>query len=272
MNEVKGVDIPVRASDTALLFSDIHFKAQDRRFCEILVDFARDFRPTITGANGDILDFNPLSKHGRLAKEQVENGALEHEAEAAKPVMKALREATKDGGRTLWGGGNHEAGRWKRFLMDNPALAGMPWWDRVRSATEGWEMFDQGYEWYLGPLTVCHGDELHGSCTKYSTAAVAARYPRENLLYGHTHRIEHHTETIWSQGEPHEHGVWTTGHGQDISQVDWASRTRWRLGFATVLFWRNGRDVGFTVVQHEVFRVGKGLRMYSPLTNRTYKA
>jgi hypothetical protein len=181
-----------------------------------------------------------------------------------------MARATATGGRNLYGAGNHE-GRWNRFVAENPGLAGVPWSTPYRNSIDGWELFDQGYEWYLGPLTVCHGDELVGSCTKYSTASVAGRYPRENLLYGHTHRMEQHTETIWSQGVPHEHGVWTTGHGQDVSRVDWAKRTRWRLGFAVVQFWPLGRDVGFSVTQHEVFRHGKRLVMWSPLTRRKYQ-
>lgn len=265
------VTVPIRSVDVALGFSDLHFRQDDPRFIDILVDYARDLKPTLVLANGDIHDCNALSKHGRQAKEQVDSGALEHEAQRSKPFFKAMLSAMAPGGRALYGCGNHE-GRWDRFVNDNPGLYGIPWWTPYRSVVDGWELFDQGYEWYLGPLTVCHGDELDGACSKHSTASVMGNYPRENLLYGHTHRIERRTETHWRQGKPHEHGVWTTGHGQDVSRVDWKSRTKWRLGFFELRFWRSGRDVGFKVIQHEVFRVGKGLRMYSEMTGKVYRA
>lgn len=269
--ETGGVDIPVRAGDVALVFSDIHFHQQDKRFCDILVDYARDLRPTLVLANGDVHDCNALSKHGRHAKEQVDNGALEHEATASKPFFKAMRAAVLPGGRALYGAGNHE-GRWDRFVNDHAGLYGIPWWTPYRSVVEGWELFDEGYEWYLSSLTVCHGNTLDGSCNKHTTATVMGNYPHENLLYGHTHRIERRTETIWKQGVPKEHGVWSTGHGQDVTRVNWKKRTKWRLGFAEVRFFAAGRDVGFKVVQHEVFRTGKGRRMYSETLGRTYKA
>jgi hypothetical protein len=265
-----GHTIPVKPGTNVLVFSDIHFRQQDKRGVDILVDFARDLKPDISAANGDIHDANALSKHGRAAKEQVDDGALEDEAEASAPFLAAIKSATKDGGRLLYGAGNHE-GRWDRFINDNPGLAGVPWWTPYRNAIAGWELFDQAYEWYLGPLTICHGDELVGSCTAHSTHKVSGGYPRENLLYGHTHRIERCTQTQWPQGVPHEHGVWTTGHLQDVSRVDWKKRTSWRLGFSVVQFWKLGRGVGFNVIQHELFRVGKGLVMHSPLTGKTYK-
>lgn len=269
---IDQIEVDVRGGDVVAVYSDVHFRAEDKRYTQIAADFQNDLKPNHTIFNGDMHDYHALCKLGRLAKEQVDNGALEDEGEASAAWFRHMYAHTKPGGRKIYGGGNHEAGRWKRFLMENPALAGIPWWKPIEATVEGWELYDQGYELYLGPLTVAHGDELIGSCTKYSTASVAGRYPRENLLYGHTHRIEHHTETIWSQGKPHEHGVWTTGHGQNVDEVDYAKRTRWRLGFAVVQFWKNGRDVGFTVVQHEMFRVGKRLVMHSPLTGKTYSA
>lgn len=268
---IHGVEVPVRPGDTALIISDRHFLFNDGRFDDITLALAEDLRPTFNLLNGDIHDCNALSKLGRQAKDQVDNGALEAEAKKSKPFLKSLRKTTKPGGRDLYGAGNHE-GRWDRFVNENPGLAGIPWWTPYKEAVEGWELFAQGYEWYMGPLTVCHGDELDGALTKYSTAAVGQKYPRENFLYGHTHRIEHSTETIWSQGKAHEHGLWTTGHGQDVSLVEWKKRTKWRLGLAVVTFWANGSDVGFTVTQHEAFRVGKHLKMYSEITDKVYQA
>lgn len=266
-----GVHIPVRPQEVALVFSDLHFRTQDRRFIDILVEVARDLKPNLTIANGDIHDCNALSKHDRRAKDQVDGGALEREAEASKPFLDAMRAATMPGGRCIYGAGNHEA-RWDKFVNDHPGLYGLEWWTPYREAVSEWELFPPGYELYLGPLTVTHGDELTGSCSRHSTASVMQSYPRENILYGHTHRIERRTETLWTQGIPHEHGVWTTGHGQDVAEVDWTARTRWRLGFAVVMFWRLGRGLGFTVEQHEVFRTGRGLTLYSPLTGKVYKA
>lgn len=268
---IHGATIPVDERSRALIFSDLHFRGEDKRFIDILVDFARDFKPTHSVANGDIHDYNALSKHPKEAKQQVDDGALVDEAEASEDFFAAIASATAPGGRKLYGAGNHE-GRWNRFVNDNPGLSELPWHTPIARSVKGWELFDQGYELYMGGLTVCHGDELAGALSKYSCAKVAGEYPRENILYGHTHRIDRFTQTLWSGGQPHEHGVWTTGHGQDVSQVEYTKRAKWRLGFATVLYWKNGRDLGFTVTQHEAFRCGTQLRMHSPLTGKVYTA
>jgi hypothetical protein len=264
-----GVTVPVQAEWDVLVSSDLHFLSEDKRFIDILVDFARDVKPHINLLNGDIHDCNALSKHPKEARQQVDDGALQDEAEASQQFFAAMKSATRLGGRCIYGAGNHE-GRWDRFVNDNPGLYGIDWWTPYRHSVEGWELYSDGYEFYVGGLTICHGNTLEGSISKHPCSKVAEAHPRENILFGHCHRIDRFTATNWSGGRAHEHGVWTTGHGQDIAQVEYKKRTKWRLGFALVHYWKNGRDLGFTVEQHEVFRTGKRLVMYSPVTNRMY--
>lgn len=255
-----GYKLIVEPGDTAIVFSDVHFKSHNKRAMDILVAFAQDIRPTYVIGNGDIFDCHALCRLGKEAKLQVESGALIHEAQAGKPYMDALRDsATK---QAFVGPGNHED-RWTRFVNENPGLYGLDWHTPYDSALTGWKLLEDDYEIYAGGLTICHGHTLAGSTSKYCTAKVAANHPRENILFGHSHRVERHSETLWSGGEPHEHTVWTYGHLQDVSKVKYAKRTLWRMGFALVRWWDAPKDkkIHFSVDQMELFMSGNGVVM-----------
>ena len=266
-NNPTGFTLPVEAGDTAIVLNDIHFRSHNKRAMDIIVQFAQDIRPDHTILNGDIHDYNALSKHEKDSKSQVENGALVHEAEASRPYMDALYESTRK--RRVYGPGNHED-RWIRFVNDNPGLYGLDWHTPLGASVSRWELLQQDYEIYAGGLTIAHGHNLTGSLTKYPAHSVASNHPRENILFGHCHRIDRHSETLWSNGVPHEHTVWTNGHLQDLSQVSYQKRTKWRYGFSLIRWWESRKKLHFTVDQMELFMDGP--RMIMEGGGKVYRA
>lgn len=261
------VNIPVHPGMTIVSPGDMHYPIQDRAAVELMTRFMSDIKPDLFLLQGDTFDTSALSTHPKPADQAMVYGSLESEAESARKDLGRFAKYSK---RAFIGPGNHEE-RVYRFVNDNPGLHGMEWFDRFKSALDGYTLLPRRYLAVLGRATVCHGHTLKGSLNRYSAATVLSRYPGQSTFYGHTHRVDQTCQASWVKGEPVEHMAATLGHMGDIELMDYTEDDPWRLGFGV---WRTfrlpDRSTGFTFAQHAILRTSKGLVLHSPLNDKVY--
>lgn len=252
---------------TIASMGDPHFPVPDWEALELYVRWCSDVRPDVQVLQGDTFDTASLSDHRRRAKQAMDYGSLNAEAESARRYLARLRRYSK---RNLVGPGNHEE-RVYKHIDDHPALYGMEWWHPFKAALGDWELLPRRYQLVMGRAVLCHGHTLKGALNRYSAATVLARYPGQSTFYGHTHRIDQSSHATWSKGFPLEHMAATIGLMGDIEELDYTDDEPWRLGFGVWQTFRlPDKSVGFTFTQHCILRTARGLVLHSPINDKVY--
>jgi hypothetical protein len=211
---MKVKSLPVKSGDRYLIPGDIHFGIEDPAALSLLTKAGID-----AGCNGMILigdtfDSYGISRHPKSAKvlKNRKRTTVAEEKESAEPWFRSWAN-NFDNLHML--SGNHEA--WFSYIQDQfPGLADTEWWDLYGSLFDGWHLHSHGTALRLGPLLICHGDELRGSLAKNSASSVLNSYPGQNTLYGHTHRVDSSTRPTWKYGTRIDHGAWTIGCMMDL--------------------------------------------------------
>ena len=241
-------NVEVRAGETWLVPGDLHFDQQDQAAVEVMLKAAAGAGIAGCVLVGDTMNSAGVSRHGRPTRNfRLGRGTIKSEHRAAAPTLSALRDMV-----TARGGvgklhvleGNHE--RWWQGVQDEyPGLLDTPWFELYGDLFDGWHAHDELTSLKLGPLLICHGHRLRGALARQSAQTVLTRYPGQNTLYGHTHRLESATTPTWKYGVPTVHGAWTVGHLRDRTkeiecQVTGPDSERHEQGFALVTFFDRG--------------------------------
>jgi hypothetical protein len=261
--------LAVSPGDRILVFHDVHFPIHDPAAMDVVVEAAQVLGCTTAIADGDIFDYNAVSKHRKSAVQAIQYGSLAAEGESGREAMQAIRAAVP---HCIYKRGNHEE-RLDRVVDDNPGLLGaMEWWTPIADAVDGWDCLPGDPIIKAGPVSVFHGHELSGSISANPARAVLSRYPGQNTVAGHNHQVDSATTPTMRDGKQVVHGCWFGGHLSDPRKQDYAIafKHRWQQALTVVEYWEMNEDqdawitggrpkLGFTVHQARIFRDWRGM-------------
>lgn len=178
---------------------DIHFgwerknghkvSIHDMKAVDVMMAFAKEFKPDVFILGGDTLDNNSIAHHNKGKPGRVEGFRLLIDAQDCRKAIIEPIEAL-GANELVFITGNHE-----RFLADMveeiPGLEGIL--DiKPLLKLDKWEVIPQGGHFNLGKLTFVHGDQLSGG--EHIAKAAVIAYER-NIRFGHVHTHQTYTKT-----------------------------------------------------------------------------
>lgn len=215
--------------EKSVVISDLHFPFEDKAVVKLELDFIKEFQPDVIFVNGDVNDFQDISRFTKtpldvIDEEDLENlhnlilendqqniggkfikPRLQREIEKIYNFFKKLREICPKA-KIFWVFGNHEY-RLQRYVEENsPDLAGvrrpgereeiLALASIVKARELGIEVIYSGQiESYLdyGGLLVGHFNKV---CNKSAyTARNLLQQKHQSLIQAHTHRMGAHYKT-----------------------------------------------------------------------------
>jgi predicted phosphodiesterase len=234
-----------------VVVSDVHVPSQDRAAVAAACDYFGDVRPHGIVYNGDILDFDEVSRYSRDSVAKLEGKRI---ATSWLAGNEFLDQTTAACGPRLrekhWVEGNHERrlAAWlesgsNAVFKDDFALS-VP--DRLLFEKRG--IMDHGAypdaSLRLGHLLVTHGT----IAAKYTAARTLDKYGHSALV-GHAHRPDMH----YGSALEGNRAAYVAGHlaDPDSPAMSYAPRPNaWAQGFATVYLRKSG---AFQVTLHQLF-------------------
>ena len=211
--------------DPVLIVPDLHAPYHSALGWDLLMQVARDLRPTWLYAIGDFADFYSVSAHDknperahRLSSElDVVDGLLDE--------LDALGAAHK-----VYIEGNHED-RLKRYLMKSPELHGVVSTEKLlRLRERGWAFVPYKEHTRLGAVHLTHDVGAAGRNAVFR----ALDLYQHSVVTGHTHRFQYIVEgTAADEGECKVSAMF--GWLGDVEQMDYMTKAKarhdWALGF-----------------------------------------
>ena len=212
--------------------SDSHWPFVDRCAFNLMIDLARDFKPDEIVILGDFFDVYSCSRHDKDPLMDFKTWQTEFmEARDGLELISSLNSK-----KVTFLAGNHEV-RLESYINNFcPKMAGLFKQREVLCIPDKWDFYPYGQEGHykIGKLTVCHG----ARAGENPAASMVKKY-RNNVLFGHTHKLqEYHITDI---------------HGQDFVALNagWLGNVRqagkyikdvadWSLGFAVTWHKDNG--------------------------------
>lgn len=252
--------VHVRPGDSYLVPGDIHFPVHDPAAVDAMVSWfeghyrAPHHRRGVV-FQGDTLDCWGSSRYPKAARRLHNQSRLADEVRAARPLLEWAGDQPLRATMIL---GNHED-RLNELLDGHPELHGasgasfgaLTGLDTV----PGLEILGHGDWVCLGDaVAICHGD---ADRFPRKAAAVAAKYPDQVTLWGHTHHAEAYYLTVYGvDGRPHVRGAVNVGHLSLVEEQEYTADPNWQQGFAVVEFFGDRGDGRpfFRVEQHMVLR------------------
>jgi hypothetical protein len=252
-----------------LCTSDHHYPIQDRIAEAAIIRLAQDVRPRTWVFNGDILDCWWISRHEKEAERLFAADAgnrIVDEVDAARGIVS---EAALIADTVYLGQGNHER-RLSALINSNPGLHGLPAlsWPAIWNLPGNVVHLDYGYELELGPVTFVHGDTVGGRSrfgVKHVSAWVLDNWgTRTSWVFGHWHRQEMKSRTIWEQGQPVDIVAIAQGHLSDARRQLYVTKPNWQTGFVLLEVFTVAGKMRFTphIIQVIDGRFSWGGRVY----------
>jgi len=160
----------------------------DNKAWNIVMEFAKDFKPDVFIHGGDMLDCGVISHHNKKKPGNVEGLRLLADAEEGyKTFIQPITAKKK-----VYMIGNHED--WLNdLIIETPALEGIIDIRKLLKLND-WEVIEQGGIFNFGKLTFLHGDTVKGG--EHVAKAAVINYER-NVRFGH-----HHTHQVYTKTSP----------------------------------------------------------------------
>lgn len=224
-----------------IVTSDHHHPISDRRAEAAVLALAQDRKPRRWVINGDGVDLWWLSDHPKEAARLFHGGAGPRVADEFASYRRFVADVAAASERVYVGVGNHDD-RLSRFVDRVPALHGMPEFSfrHLLRAPANVTVMDHGYRLKIGPVQYQHGDELFPMRTPANPAGKAlARNPVRSVVFGHTHRLEVATGTVYDErGEPHVYAAINQGHMSSTRDQTYAGpEPNWQTGCVLIEYW-----------------------------------
>jgi hypothetical protein len=204
-------------------------RIHDRKAADVMLQFARDFRPHVMILGGDILDCHPVSPHN-TAKDKpgvVEGLRFRDDVRGCRSEYLEPIEALGCE-RYVFITGNHEA--WiNQFTEKHPQLKGILDLRTLLMLDERWELIRQGGRFDLGKLTFVHGDQLSGSDAAAKAACISFE---RNIRFGHIHTAQIYTKSSVGNGEPGKTGMAVPCLAMKQPAYSKGKPNRWCTGFS----------------------------------------
>jgi predicted MPP superfamily phosphohydrolase len=213
--------------EPALCVSDAHIPFHSKAWWSLMMQVARDIKPTTIVIIGDFADFYAVSDHD---KDPERANRFDEEIEV---VEKHLDELDALGATDkIYVEGNHED-RLRRYLMKNPALARVVTTEKLlRLKERGWEFVPYKRHTQRGAIHYTHDV---GSAGRNAIFRALDTY-QHSVVTGHTHRLQYIVEGN-AVGDCKLSAAF--GCGLDIDTVDYTNLARAKKD------WANGFGVGY---------------------------
>lgn len=227
-----------------LVISDIHVPFQDTAALKVTMKFGDHYNPQTILINGDLLDFQGISRWARDPR----GPTVREELDICAEFIRHLRERFKKA-RIIFKLGNHDE-RWEKMLwLKAPELLDcieFAWHDLAGFGECGVEVVGEQRIVMLGKLPVLHGHELpKGLTNSVNPARGAFLRTNDTVLVGHFHRGSQHPDRSLT-GRIVK--CWSTGCLCDLTP-EYARVNKWNHGFATVDVHKTGE---FNVVIRDI--------------------
>lgn len=205
-----------------LLVPDVHAPFHHKHSWDLLLDVAKDIKPSIIVVIGDFLDCFCISSYG---KDPDREHSLKKEVRTGQDMLKQLESLGAK--RLVYVEGNHEY-RLKRYLQDKaPELFGLI---DIPSMLflHNWEFVEYRDHVKIGKLHYTHDVGITG---RYATLRTLDTY-QHSVVHGHDHRIQYVVEGN-AVGEAKLGAQF--GWLGDVNKVDYMNKAKarknWALGF-----------------------------------------
>jgi hypothetical protein len=178
---------------------DIHTPHEDKLLWKNILEFIKDFSPTVFLLGGDNLNMDAVDHwlHDKGFKRPLEGRRIKKDYQyyinkIHNPLMKILPRNCKK----HWLKGNHE--NWIEMAIDrNPQGEGY-WEIKKNIPLHNWKVYEYGKVVKIGKLRFIHGEYF----TKYHAAKTIDVYER-SIICGHAHTFQAHTKIVPVENEPH---------------------------------------------------------------------
>jgi len=225
------VDIECK-DDREIVFNDVHIPFQDDLAVSAVLDFARDYKPTIITINGDLIDFYQVSKFSKDPSRK----KVYQEIKQAKEFLVNLRNEHPDA-QIHFKEGNHEQ-RLTRFIMDSAKEI----YELIENLIqEKLKLSELDIKYHIKPFRIgklwhLHGHEKPGGSynPEYITN-VMWKYIHDHFIVAHYHRNQNKTfKKITGEN------FWGGAVGYLAGELDYAILNNWTQGFATIDYAKDG--------------------------------
>jgi predicted phosphodiesterase len=223
------------------IFSDVHFDNEHKTAWSAFRQWHKEHKPSITIANGDIVDLGMLSRYEQSADDPV------YAIDQIKIAVEQLNELDDECGRLIYVPGNHGE-RWEKAIFGTKAQA----LKGAAGMTLREQMYAQGLKssikWvqetsscpgvYVGKKAVLvrHGHKQAGGWgIKNIAAGHLAKFPTVSTVVGHHHRAQlmgrtSLGKTVVAIANPHLSG-----------DHDYNTSPDWQRGFTILEFYGRKR-------------------------------
>jgi predicted phosphodiesterase len=226
--------------------SDIHLPFMDKPALKAALKYGDKFKPDCILINGDLLDYQGISRFARDPR----GPSVKQELDICDEFLTHLRARFRRS-RIVWKKGNHEE-RWDKMLWARAPeildVVEFAWEEWAGVKKNGVEVVGDQRIVMVGKLPVLHGHELpRGMTNPVNPARGAFLRTLDSVLIGHYHQHSDHTErTIHG----HIIGCRATGCLCDLTP-EYARINRWNHGFASIEVAKDGTyDVHLKRVIH----------------------
>lgn len=211
---------------SGIAFYDVHFPIHDKRAYDIVMKFARRFKPDIFVNGGDLGHFGGISHWNKTNYKLRKEYPLKVDFDHCKAHFKEQRDINPEAD-IYYLDGNHE--EWIADYLDyHPEMEGLIDYKKDM----GFEEFNIKHitqkikDFKIGKLRF-----IHGWFAGIHHAKKHAEHVHHNVVYGHAHDMQSHTP---KNIDPRKRFMsWCVGHLSDESKADYLRNkpTNWVLGF-----------------------------------------
>lgn len=239
---LRKVSVAKSSVKRAIILSDIHIPHHDQAALALALAYTADAKPDVIVLNGDIADFNNVSKYSRDPHEIT---TFSDELTETRDFLRLVREQHPDA-EIKFTVGNHEI-RLERYLLNQaPELSSLPELSissLLHLEEFGIDYFDYSDKIKLGDLEVFHGEIVKTHSGESARAHMLKR--GGSVLIGHVHKLG----VVYKTDRWGEHVAAENGH---LSSPDpsYMVDPVWNQGFSEVHYDENTGQ--FSIRQHHI--------------------
>ncbi len=228
-----------------VILNDIHFPFHDEQALTVALEYAEKEGFDTILLNGDIIDNHSISRYNRV-KSRVKN--YTQEILVTREFLCNLRKYFPSKA-IIYKYGNHEDRFDIRLAEKIPEFEGLIGLDELLQFREnGIQLVKSKQIMIAGKLNIIHGHEI--KCGGKNVAANMLSKTNENVLFGHIHKKQEHTEKHVFTGS--HIAAWSVGCLCDLNP-DYMPFNQWVHGFAMV----NVEDDGYFQVFNKQIQNGR---------------
>ena len=223
----------VGKDDIVAFISDVHFPSEDTGSYRKALSILKTIKPGRVILGGDIVDLDDISRYPkrRIVQEKTLTD-LRYSGEKLTEMRDTLPQAKFD-----FLLGNHED-RLDKYIMDKaPELQGFLDLKTLLKCTKlNIRVYPHNTVRRIGKLNYSHGDNWPGGWGMANPARSIYDKCKDNILFGHFHRISNHSSRTL---RGRQQGAWGNGCLQRLD-VEFNKYNNWQHGITMVYYAKSG--------------------------------